>query len=265
MQLRSVLITAVAFVLATSAQAQLIVGSDITNATIFHIDINTSAATPLLSGADARAWGMAYDKSTNTLYWNNGSVLFSSPYSLGGLTPTNLGTMTYNASTVNFVALAFRNGKLLGTRNIATEAVYEIDPVTRVATLIYQYPSTYDFGGIDVDASTDRLFGLSDTAPAGGVRGLFEINTSAPSLTFLAPYPGAETDIDGLAAHNGRAYYVTDQPGQFYVYDIATGNQAGTIPSPFTGSATFSAATYVPDEPVSIEKRTWGQIKDFYR
>jgi hypothetical protein len=261
MFLRSILITAVAGVLATSAQAQLIVGSDIANATIFHIDINTSAATPLLSGTDARAWGMAYDKSTNTLYWNNGTVLFSSPYSLGGLTPTNLGTITYNGAGIAIVALAFRNGKLLGTKNIATEAVYEIDPVTRVATLVYQYPSTYDFGGIDVDASTDRLFGLSDT----GTMGLFEIDTNAATLTFRAPYPGGENDIDGLAAHNGRAYYVTDQPGVFYIYDIASGNQAGTIPSPFTGSATFSSATYVPDEPVSIEKRTWGQIKNFYR
>ena len=265
MLLRAILITATVGVMATGAQAQLIVGSDISNATIFHIDVTTSAATPLLVGASATAWGMAYDKSTNTLYWNNGSTLWSSPYSLGGLTPTNLGTMTYNAATVNFVGLAFRGGKLLGTRNISTEAVYEIDPVTRVATLVYQYPSAFDFGGIDVDATSDRLFGLSDTAPAGGVRGLYEIDTNALTTTFRAPYPAGETDIDGLAAHNGRAYYVTDQPGVFYVYDIAAGTQAGTLPSPFTGSAVFSAAAYAPDDPVSIEQRTWGQIKNFFR
>jgi hypothetical protein len=265
MRLRAILITAAVGVMATGAQAQLIVGSDIASATIYHIDITTSAATPLLAGAAATAWGMAYDHVTNTLYWNNGSTLYSSPYSLGGLTPTNLGTMTYNAATVNFVGLAFRNGKLLGTRNITTEAVYEIDPISRVANLVYQYPSAFDFGGIDVDMTTSLLFGLSDTAPTGQVRGLYELDTNALTATFRAPYPAGETDIDGLAAYNGRAYYVTDQPGTFYIYDIATGTQAGTIPSPFTGSAVFSAAAYVQDAPVSIEERTWGQIKNFFR
>jgi len=265
MQLRTILITAAASVMATGAQAQLIVGSDIASATIYHIDLTTSFATPLLAGPAATAWGMAYDHTTNTLYWNNGSTLYSSPFSLGGLTPTNLGTMTYNAATVNFVGLAFRNGKLLGTRNIATEAVYEIDPVSRVATLVYQYPSAFDFGGIDVDMTTALLFGISDTAPAGGVRGLYELDTSALTATFRAGYPAGETDIDGLAAYGGRAYYVTDQPGIFYVYDIAMGTQVGTIPSPFTGSAIFSAAAYAPDGPVSIEERTWGQVKKLFK
>lgn len=265
MQLRAILITAAASVIATGAQAQLIVGSDIASATIYHIDLTTSFATPLLVGTAATAWGMAYDHSTNTLYWNNGSTLYSAPFSLGGLTPTNLGTMTYNAATVNFVGLAFRNGKLLGTRNITTEAVYEIDPVSRVATLVYQYPSAFDFGGIDVDMTTALLFGLSDTAPAGGVRGLYELDTGAQTATFRAGYPAGETDIDGLAAYDGRAYYVTDQPGIFYVYDIAMGTQVGTIPSPFTGSAVFSAAAYVADDPVSIEERTWGQVKKLFQ
>ena len=57
-----------------------------------------------------------------------------------------------------------------------------------------------------------------------------------------------ETDIDGLAVHNGLAYYVTDGPNgtqpNFYIYNIATGQQVGTLASPFTGSGTFSAATF---------------------
>jgi hypothetical protein len=53
-----------------------------------------------------------------------------------------------------------------------------------------------------------------------------------------------------LAAHrSGLAYYVTDGPNtaqaNFYVFNIATGLQIGTLPSPFTGSGTFSAATYI--------------------
>ena len=72
-------------------------------------------------------------------------------------------------------------------------------------------------------------------------------------------------DIDGLAADNGIAYYVTDQPGLFYIYDIASGNQVGTLPSPFTGSAIFSAAAYVQGGAVSVEETSWGHIKGLYR
>lgn len=235
-----------------SANAQLIVGNDQSGtATIYHIDVNTGVATPLYSSSttEAKPWGMAYDPSTNTLYWNNGSTLFSSPFSMSGLTPTNLGTMTFNSASVNFVGLGFRNGKLVGTRNITTEAVYEIDPVSRVATLVYQYPSTFDFGGVDVDATNGKLYGLSDTGGAG----LYEIDTNAQNQFFRAPYPGGETDIDGLATHNGIAYYVTDGPNtsqpNFYVYDINSGTLLRTLPSPFTGSGTFSAAAFISEIP----------------
>jgi len=238
----------------------------ITGATIFHIDVNTSAATALYTGgAEAEAWGMAYDHNMNILYWNNGSELYSSPFSMAGLTPTLLGTMTFNGANVNFVGLGFRGGKLLGTRNITTEAVYEIDPVTLVATQLYVYPSAFDFGGIDVDMTTNLLFGLSDATGGGSGRGLYEIDTNAQTTTFRAPYPAGETDIDGLAAYGGLAYYVTDEPGLFYIYDIASGNQVGTLTSPFTGSAVFSAAAWVQSGPVSIEDTSWGHIKGLYR
>ena len=147
MRLRSILIPAVVVLMAGTAQAQLVVGSDYSPSTIYYIDINTSVATPLYSGGtEGVCWGMAYDPTSNTLYWNNGSTLYSSPFNLGGLTPTNLGTMMYNSATVNFVGLGWRDGKLLGTRNITTEAVYEIDPLSLQATLVYQYPSAFDFG-----------------------------------------------------------------------------------------------------------------------
>src|SRR5690606_39202252 len=127
------LATAVAAFLSARAEAQLVVGNDQSGtATIWHVDVGTGVATPLYSSSttDSKPWGMAYDASTNTLYWNNGANLYSSPMQ-NPLVPTLLGGMTYNAAAVNFVALSFANGKLYGTRNIATEAVYEIDPVTR--------------------------------------------------------------------------------------------------------------------------------------
>ena len=266
--MRLILSLALLAITATAAHAQLVVGNDQSGtATIYHVNVTTSVATPLYAGTgtDAKPWGMAYDPTTNTLYWNNGSVLFKSPFSLGGITPQNLGTMQFNAAAVNFVALAFRDGKLLGTRNIATEAVYEIDPATLQATQVYVYPSTYDFGGLDVDTTNNKLYGLTDAAPAGQQRGLYEIDIPGQTTTFIAIYPAGETDIDGLAVHAGLAYYVTDGPNtvqmNFYVFDVATGAQVGTLPSPMTGSGTFSAGTWVDEATTSVEPTTWGRIK----
>jgi hypothetical protein len=231
------------------ARAQLIVGNDQTgSASIYYIDVVTGAATAIYTstGIEAKPWGMAYDGATNTLYWNSGGTLFSSPFSMT-LTPTNLGPLTFNGGSTNFVGLSFANGLLYGTRNIATEAVYTIDPVTRAATLVYAYPTAFDFGGLEHDATTGILYGLTDA----NTPGLYEINVAGMSQTFRAPYPAGETDIDALAVFNGVAYYVTDGPNttqaNFYVFDIASGMQLGTLPSPFTGSGTFAAATFVPE------------------
>lgn len=244
---RTLAVACAAALSASAANGQLIVGNDQSGvASIYHIDVVTGVATSIYSSSTsmAKPWGMAYDGATNTLYWNNGSSLFSSPFSMS-LTPTLLGTMTFNSATVNFVGLGFRNGELVGTRNIATEAVYTINVNTLVATQQYVYPTTFDFGGVDVDPISGLLYGLSDTGGAG----LYEIDDTNDTTTFRAPYPAGETDIDGLAVFNGRAYYVSDGPNttqaSFYVYDVATGMQIGTLPSPFTGSGTFSAATFV--------------------
>lgn len=234
------------------AQGQLIVGNDQSgSASIYYVDVTTGVSTAIYTSttSEAKPWGMAYDGSTNTLYWNNGGSLYSSPFSMN-LTPTLVASMTFNGAATNFVGLAFREGNLLGTRNIATEAVYEINPATGVASQQYVYNTGFDYGGLEVDATTGLLYGLSDTAPAGATRGLFEIDVAGQTETFRAGYPAGETDIDGLAVYNGIAYYVTDGPNTaqpfFYMFDVATGTQLGTLPSPFTGSGTFSAATFIP-------------------
>lgn len=247
---RCALLAGASLMLAPAAAGQLIVGNDQSgSASIYYIDVESGAATPLYTAADssAKPWGMAYDHDTNTLFWNSGGSLYSSPFSMGGLSPTLLGSLSYNGSATNFVGLGYRDGVLVGTRNISTEAVYEIDPESLEATLTYAYPAaSFDFGGLDVDATNGSLYGLSDTI----TRGLYQIDDDAGTTTFKAPYPGSETDIDGLAVYNGLAYYVTDgnnitQPN-FYVFDIESGMQVGTLPSPFTGSGTFSAAAFIP-------------------
>lgn len=254
--LRSLVIAGFALMLLVHrAPAQLIVGNDQSGtASIYYIDVMTGASTAIYTSAgnEAKPWGMAYDGSTNTLYWNNGGNLYSSPFSMS-LTPTLVAALTFNGNSTNFVGLSFHNGMLWGTRNIATEAVYTINPMTGVSNIAYTYPNTFDFGGLEHDPTTGILYGLSDTGPAG----LYEIDVASMTTTFRAGYPPSKTDIDGLAVFNGTAYYVTDGPNttqaNFYVFNIATGTQTGTLPSPFTGSGTFSAATYIGvPEPATI-------------
>ncbi|KXK17337.1 MAG: PEP-CTERM sorting domain-containing protein [Fimbriimonadaceae bacterium] len=229
------------------AQAQLIVGNDQSGtATIWMIDVSNGNATALYSSStsNGKPWGMAADNVNNVLYWNNGSNLYWSSYAslLSGNPTINSVGMTFGTSTVNFVGLGFNpsTGKLLGTRNISTEAVYEIDPGTGAASLLYAYSSTFDFGGLDFDGG--NLYGLSDS----GTRGLYSIDYVNGSESFIVGYPSNETDIDGLAVGGGKAYFVTDQPGAFYVYNLSTNTFEDFIPSPFTGSATFSAGAWAP-------------------
>jgi hypothetical protein len=247
--MRTAILTALALLVSPSLlQGQLIVGNDqSTDPTIYHINVDTGFATPLFTGSGAEAWGMAYDLATNTLYWNNGATLFKSPFG-PTLAPEMVGTIMVMGSNAVFVGLGFSDGKLFGTRNIGDEAVYEIDLTTLVATIVYSYDNTsFDFGGIDFDAVDGKLYGTNDDASPFG-RGLFFIDPVAMTLTLGAPYPVGETDIDGLAVFDGIAYLVIDEPGDFAVVDIASGIQIGTLPSPFTASAVFSAATFIPSD-----------------
>jgi len=125
--------------------------------------------------------------------------------------------------------------------------------VTLVATQVYVYTSTFDFGGLDYDVTNGQLYGLSDATGSPQGRGLYSIDVPGQTATLVAPFPPGKTDIDALAVNNGLAYYVSDGPNttqpNFYVFDVATGLQVGTIPSPLTGSGTFSAATWAGSTP----------------
>lgn len=250
------IIAAMGAALACGASAQVVVANDQSGtASIYVIDVNTGISTALYTStnSNAKAWGMAADNVNNILYWNNGGSLHSATFAslLSGTPNISTVSLTFNGSATNFVGLGYNptTGKLLGTRNIATESVYEIDPATGVASILHGHPTQFDFGGLDYDAGSNKLYGLSDTAPTGGVRGLYHIQ-DATTQNFISPYPAGETDIDGLAVGGGRAYYITDGPNttqaNMYVFDIATGAQVGTLASPFTGSGTFSAGAWAP-------------------
>lgn len=229
----------------TAAHAQLVVTNDgAANSTIWYIDLATNNATSILAGSEAQAWGMAYAPGSNTLYWNDGGTLYSSQFSQGGLTPSSV-SLTFNGAATNFVGLAWWQGRLIGTRNIATEAVYDINPVTGEATLLSAYDTAFDFGGLDSDGT--RVFGINDSASGGQGAGLYDINPTNGSASFIVGSPAGDTDIDGLAIGNNRAYWVNDSsPQSIFVYNLNTGVFEAPITNPIVGSGIFSAGAFVP-------------------
>lgn len=237
---------AIAAGMGCAAHAQLVVGNDQSAATnaMYYIDLGTGTATSILSGAAAQAWGMAYARSTNTLYWNNGGVLREASFSQSGLTPSAGVQLTFNGASMNVTGMAWWNNRLVGYRSITLPGIYEIDPLTGVTTLLAATPAATDFGGLDSDGA--RLYGLNDGTGLQG-RGLYSIDTGSNSYSLLAPYPAGDTDIDGLAIGNGRAYWVNDVGSQdILVYNLTTNMFEASISSPFGTGGIFSAGAFIP-------------------
>jgi hypothetical protein len=229
----------------------LFVGVDDVNVPAYTIDPATNAMSPHALGV--QIWGAAFDPASNAVYINNGSTLYKWP--VGGAVSA-LGTVTDPAGAPQaLVGLAFYAGALYASKNIANEAIYEIDLNTLVATVAIDYPDgDFDFGGLAADPKSGDLYATNDDATPHGT-GLFRINQDG-SATQIAPYPAGETDIDGLAIGNdGNAYLVIDQPGNIYVYDFSAAAYVTPLTNPWTTSEVFSAGAYLLHEPTAVALR----------
>ncbi len=261
--MKKLIIVALSVGLVGVCRAQLVVGNDAPgSSSIYYIDLASGNSTALYTGTDfkAKPWGIAADNYNNMLYWCHGTKLMRASFaSLRSVSPTIVeGPMRLASGSqppISFVELAFNPAtyKLIGSTNVPTKALYEIDPVTRLAKPLYTFGSSFDFGGLDCDAS-GNIFGINDiqtshlSAPLH--RSLYQISSNAPTHKLDAP--DSEFDIDGLAIGSGKAYLVTDGPsnmqGQIHTYNLATGFQEmGVIPSPFVPAATFSGASFAPN------------------
>lgn len=217
----------------------------------FRVDVINDIATPAFSGTGA--YGAAYDPIGDRVLFNDGTVLYEWP--VGG-TVNMLGNITDGAgANLTMVGLAYYNGVLYATRNIANEAVYEVDTTTLVATVFIDYEDAdFDFGGFAIDPDTGTFYGTSDdTSPLGS--GLYQINMDGTG-TLIADYPAGETDIDGLSVGDGNAYLVIDEPGSIYVYDLTAGAYVTPLTAPWAGSEIFSAGAWIapPGESISLDK-----------
>lgn len=218
----------------------LFVGVDDSAVFTQRIDVVTDTPTPVFDGF--QVWGAAYDPVGDQVYFNSGVQLYVWP--VGGAASL-IGTIVDGAgASQSMVGLAFYNGTLYGTKNIANEAIWEIDTTTAVATVHIDYvDADLDCGGFSADPSTGEFYCANDDSTPYGI-GLVRINADA-SVTPIAAYPVGETDIDGLAVGGGRAYLVIDQPGNFFVWDFGLAAYQPPLTSPWTTSETFSSGAWI--------------------
>ncbi len=224
----------------TSVTHPLFVGVDDPAIPALQMDPTNGDTMSAFVGFDV--YGAAYDNINNKVYFNDGATLYE--WEVGG-NVTQLGTIVdTSGATFTLVGLAWYNGVLYGCRNIANEAVYEVDLNTLTATVYIDYvDADFDYGGLAFDPTTGELYGTNDDSTPNA-RGLYIINTDGTG-TLVVPYPGSETDIDGLAISDSRvAYFIIDQPGEFYVYDLAGGTFLPSLTSPWPSSEVFSGGTW---------------------
>lgn len=203
-------------------------------------------------------WGAAYDVTTDIVYLSSGSTFHHWPVGAPSVTTIGNFTSSVDGATLSMVTLGMHQGMLVAGRNISStnnpEGLYEIDPVTGVATLLEAYADAAgtDIGGLDSDPVTGLLYGTND---ASANRGLVQIPLDGSgTYTIVAPYPAGETDIDGLAVGtDGRAYMIEDDSvgaaGSIHVFDLDSTTYLTPIPTPWATSETFAAGAWIYELP----------------
>lgn len=247
--MRNILIGAVAAAgLSAAAHGQLLVGWDEVGAThAWNVDVGDGSSTALWSNFEV--WGMAYDPDTATVYANDGSTLGAGPAS-AAFPSSTVGVTDNLGNSLSLVGLAWAQGALYASRNIANEAIYKVNTVTGVAEVAFDYTDgDYDFGGLAYNTADGLFYGTNDDAtPASG---LYSIDVfGAGGINLVAAYPAGRTDIDGLAIGEGIAYLVEDEAGDtIHRYDLINDVYLSPLTSPMNDSAVFSGAAYITSVP----------------
>jgi hypothetical protein len=171
-------------------------------------------------------------------------------------------------------------GKMHGSHTVGGtpgEGFYELDlanpvvigGVPRVnADLRFQIDAAageFNFANLDYDPVTNKVYGIDDDADGG--RALYHVDVANQQLNPIVATPTHrrfEDDLDGLATGGGKAYFVTDEPGFVYIYDLVNGGAFNDFLSPVQGdSGLFAGAAYAPGlipEPASLSLPATGAV-----
>lgn len=188
----------------------------------------------------------AYDPVNNRVLFTHGGTL--SEWPIGG-TLTPLGQITnHDLPNLYTTGLTLGNGTLFGCNSTGlNETIYTINLQTQFATVYIDYADDdFDCGGLEFNPDDGALYMTNDdTSPLGS--GLYRMNLDGTG-TLVTEYPAGETDIDGLAIGNGRAYLITDEPGLIHVYDFALGAYQALLTSPVSTPEEQSAGAWIPPD-----------------
>jgi hypothetical protein len=283
MNRKSLLVSLATLSIASAAHAQLLVATADRNESLWSVDLGTirpgnfpvpaniATATPLFSGFSV--WAMTADDVKREYYFFEvaTSELFrvsydapSSPVSMGIVRrrsdnmPTTIQGLAVDSSTGQFYAVNNVSGSSPG-KGVLTIATNNPPIIGGRPALFVDSAlpfnvlpggdSAFDVRNLDYDPVTNKLYFINDDSDGDG-RGLYEVNLSAQSVLkrIASPtYRRVETDFDGLATGGGKAYWVTDEPGFVYVYDLVNGGGFTDFLSPITtesgllGGAAYAA------------------------
>lgn len=237
-------------VAARGSSGLLFCGVDDVTVSTYSIDPVDNTTVPQFIGFEVWAAGMisAPAAGDGVVYFNDGTQLYRWP---ANGAPELCCTLTFGGSDTSTVGMAYdpNGGRLLMSKNIATEAIYSLPVVAGscpgacdlTQEIVYD-DTAYDFGGLAYDPGRGLLYGSSDDATPGPA-GVYLINGDG-TATLVAAYPAGYTDVDGLAFGNGFLFLVTDEPGDFPVYDVDGGAYVTPLTNPWTTAELFSGGAF---------------------
>jgi uncharacterized repeat protein (TIGR01451 family) len=268
------------------AEAQLLVGVQAFDADqptaegVYVYDIARGTRRELFVPADEPAFpdsdgvsGMAADDAGGVIYTSSADNLYGAFYNpadpFGPITVEFLGELHNPESGVSshtVAGLAFANGTLYAvdaqfSSGFPTpEGIYTVDTATFATTLVVDLSAVsavLDPGGFAFNPADNLFYITSDDSDgvAGHGRGLYSIDVfntlggGVGAIAFVTPYPaapGTNNDVDGLAIGDNRAYFAHDGPGQFGIWDFASGAFTTPIDTPWVIGNEFSAGGWAP-------------------
>jgi hypothetical protein len=266
-----------------SAEAQLLIGTGNRNEPMhlvnlgtirqtnqYPVPVNIADSQPLMTGFAVTGLA-AYEPASTVYFLDFGtSRLYRFSYSDPG-SPELVGIVRQrNAASdpisLQGLAIDTTTGAMYGTYNVGGSPGkgifrlnYENPPIIGGVPAIFvdqvlafnNLPggeTAWDVRNLDYDPLTNRIYGINDDSDVP--RGLYEFDLAGQSATFKVASPTyrrIENDFDGLATGDGKAYFVTDEPGFVYVYDLVNGGQFTDFLTPVqSDSGLFAGAAYAP-------------------